>query len=131
MIVKNRTKLLLSILILLGSCTPVYAFAGKTHKALTENATLSSPTSAYLKNSVGINQGLAWKVTLDQSILPAGERIPTEQFEQRILPELPCNPCTLLDFLKAGAHLEFPRLLHQRAGWQVENLQLVILQSDR
>jgi len=106
MIVRNHTKLLFSILILLGSCRGVYAFAANTHKALTENATLSSHTSAYLKNSVGIKQGLAFRVTLDQSILPAGERIPTAQFEERILPELPSNPCTILDFLGAGAHLE-------------------------
>ena len=93
MIVRNYTKLLFSILILLGYCTAALAFAGKTHKALTESATLSSPTSAYLKNSLGINQGLASSLTLDQSILPAGERIPTEQFEERILPELLANPC--------------------------------------
>ena len=71
MIARNHTKSLFSILILLGCCTPVHALAGKTHKALTESATLSSPTSAYLKNSLGIKQGLASRATLDQSILPA------------------------------------------------------------
>jgi len=111
----ENVNLIFGIMLLLGLCDPAHAFSGKTHKALTENATLSSPTSAYLKNSLGIKQGLAWKVTLDQSILPAGERIPTEQFEERILPELPANPCSILDFLKAGAHLEdvpMPRARH-------------------
>lgn len=38
MIVNKNIKLLFIALILLGFCTRAYAFAGKTHKALTEKA---------------------------------------------------------------------------------------------
>lgn len=112
---KEIVKLLIGIMLLLGLCDPAHAFSGKTHKALTDSATLGSATGAYLTNSLGIKQGLAWKVTLDQSILPPAERIPVEQFEERISGELPSNPCSILDFLKAGAHLEdvpMPRARH-------------------
>jgi len=68
---KEIVKLLIGIMLLLGLCDPAHAFSGKTHKALTDSATLGSATGAYLTNSLGIKQGLAWKVTLDQSILPA------------------------------------------------------------
>jgi hypothetical protein len=113
--VTKNMKLLAVFIVLLSLCLRAHAFSDKTHKALTDSATLGSATGAYLKNSVGIKQGLAWKVTLDQSILPVGERIPTDQFEERISGELPSNPCSILDFLKAGAHLEdvpMPRARH-------------------
>jgi hypothetical protein len=111
----KQINLFLSAMLILCFCNVAYTFSGKTHKALTDSATLGSGTGAYLKNSLGIKQGVAWKVTLDQSMLPPGERIPVEQFEERISGELPSNPCTILDFLKAGAHLEdvpMPRARH-------------------
>src|SRR4030042_6503816 len=113
--VTKNMKLLAVFIVLLSLCLRVHAFSGKTHKGLTQNATLRSRTSAYLKNSLGINEGLASGVTLDQAILPVGERIPTAQFEERISGELPSNPCSILDFLKVGAHLEdvpMPRARH-------------------
>jgi hypothetical protein len=82
--VTKNMKLLVVFIVLLSLCLRVHAFSGKTHKGLTQNATLSSRTSAYLKNSLGIKQGVAWKVTLDQSILPPGDRVPVEQCEERI-----------------------------------------------
>jgi hypothetical protein len=99
----------------LGFCTSVQAFSGKTHKALTEKAILSSGTDGYLKTCLNMNQGLGSMLLLDQSIVPEPNRIPSDQFEERIFPELPANPCTILDFLKAGAHLEdvpLPRARH-------------------
>ncbi len=111
----NQINLSFITMLILCFCTVAHPFSGKTHKALTDSATLGSATSSYLKNSLGINQGLASSLALDQSILPAGERIPAEQFEERISGELPGNPCSLLDFLKAGAHLEdvpIPRARH-------------------
>ena len=80
----KQINLFLSAMLILCFCTVAYTFSGKTHKTLTENATLRSHTSAYLKNSVGIKQGLAYKLTLDQSILPPADRIPAEQCEERI-----------------------------------------------
>jgi len=80
----KQINLFLSAMLILCFCNVAYTFSGKTHKALTDSATLRSHTSAYLKNSLGINEALASRVTLDQAILPVGERIPTAQFEERI-----------------------------------------------
>jgi hypothetical protein len=115
MAVNKNVKLLFSVLVLLGFSTSAHAFSDKTHKTVTESAVLSSGTNDYLKNYLGISQGLECKLTLDQSILPVDARIPRDQFEKRILPELPGNPHTILDFLKAGASLEdvpMPRARH-------------------
>ena len=52
---------------------------------------------------------------LDQSTVPEPNRIPTDQLEDRVFPKLPANPCTIIDLLKAGAHLEdvlLPRARH-------------------
>ncbi len=98
-----------------GLCSVAKGFANKTHKAISEKAAQDSYADSFLKNELGLNQGLGVMLLLDQSVVPAPERIPTEQFETRINPELPANPCAILDFLKAGANLEdvpVPRARH-------------------
>jgi len=113
--VNRNLKLLFSIMLLSVFCSPLCAFSGKTHKAMTEKAILSSGTSNYLTNHLGIDERLGATLLLDQSTVPEPDRIPTDQFEDRIFPKLPANPCTILDFLKAGAHLEdvpMPRARH-------------------
>jgi len=113
--VNRNLKLLFSIMLLSVFYSPLYAFSGKTHKAMTEKAILSSGTSNYLTNHLGIDERLGATLLLDQSTVPEPDRIPTDQFEDRIFPKLPANPCTILDFLKAGAHLEdvpMPRARH-------------------
>jgi hypothetical protein len=102
----GNVKLLSSAIVLLGFCTPLYAFSGKTHKALTEKAFQGSIANNYLMNNLGMSQGLGSMLLLDQSTVLEPNRIPTDQLEQRVLPELTSNPSTILDFLKAGAHLE-------------------------
>jgi len=100
------TSLITITMILSGLCSVAKGFANKTHKAISEKATQNSYADSFLKNELGLNQGLGTTLLLDQSVVPAPERIPTVQFETRINPELPSNPCTVLDFLKVGAHLE-------------------------
>jgi hypothetical protein len=112
----NQTISLITIAIILsGLCSIVKGFANKTHKAISEKAVQNSYADLFLKNELGFNQGLGTSLLLDQSVIPEPERIPTAQFETRITPELPSNPCSILDFLKAGANLEdvpLPRARH-------------------
>jgi hypothetical protein len=92
--------------ILLSICEIASGFADKTHKAISEKAVLNSQTDAYLKNQLGYSQGLGTLLSLDQGQIPAGERIPYAQFEARLNPELPSNPCSIVSLLRAGANLE-------------------------
>jgi len=112
----NRNIILIIISVILFHCCSIsQAFSNKTHKTISEKATRNSHSELYLKNELGFNQGLGKTLLLDQSVIPVCERIPSIQFERRILPELPSNPCSILDFLKAGAHLEdvpMPRARH-------------------
>jgi hypothetical protein len=114
---KINHNILLIIITVISSifCANVEAFSDKTHKAISENAVLNSQADVYLKNELGFSQGLGTMLLLDQSVVPVPERIPAAQFETRITPELPSNPCSILDFLKAGANLEdvpTPRARH-------------------
>jgi len=112
---KNEKMLFIIALVIAGFCNPAHAFSDKTHKAITEKAIQSSIVINYLMNNLGMNQGLGSMLLLDQSTVPEPNRIPTSQLETRISPELPSNPCTILDFLRAGAHLEdvpLPRARH-------------------
>jgi hypothetical protein len=112
--VNRNVKLIFSVLAVLDVCMPAYPFEGETHKALTEKAILSSSTDGYLKICLNMNQGLGSMLLLDQSIVPEPNRIPTNQLEVRLSGELPPNP-NILDYLKAGAHLEdvpMPRARH-------------------
>jgi hypothetical protein len=102
----NYRILLIIIVILSICCANVEAFSNRTHKAISEKAIINSQADVYLKNQLGFSQGLGTLVLLDQGMIPAGERIPYAQFEARITPELPSNPCSILNFLKAGANLE-------------------------
>jgi len=104
--INQNTKPFFSIIMLLSFCSISPAFSNKTHKAISENAALNSQANVYLKNKLGFSQGLGTSLLLDQAVVPALERIPTDQFETRINPELPSNPCSILNFLKAGASLE-------------------------
>jgi hypothetical protein len=111
----KNLRLLFSIMLLSSLCNPAHAFSGKTHKALTEKAVQDSTVNNYLMNNLSMNQGLGAMLLLDQSTVPEPNRIPPDQFEERIFPELPSNPCTIMDFLKAGANLEdvpLPRARH-------------------
>jgi hypothetical protein len=103
----NQHISLISIVILLSSICPITkGFSDKTHKAISVNAITNSQADTYLKNQLGLTQGLGTSLSLDQGFVPAGERIPYAQFEARINPELPSNPCSILNYLKAGANLE-------------------------
>jgi len=115
MIGSKIVKFIFSIIVLFILCTPAFSFSGKTHKALTEKALQGSIVSNYLMNNLGMKQSFGSLLFLDQSSIPEPNRIPPDQFEERILSELPDNPCTILDFLKTGAHLEdvpLPRARH-------------------
>jgi len=112
---KNEKMLFIIALVIAGFCNPAHAFSDKTHKAITEKAILSSDTDGYLKTCLNMNQGLGTMLLLDQSNVPEPNRIPSDQFEERIFPELAANPCTIMDFIRAGAHLEdvpLPRARH-------------------
>jgi len=111
---RNISSITICIM-LSGFCTISQAFSNNTHKAISGNAVQNSYADSFLKNEMGLNQGLGTTLLLDQSVVPKSERIPTTQFETRIMPELPSNPSSILDFLKAGANLEdvpTPRARH-------------------
>jgi len=113
MSLRNHTALLCGIL-LCGYCASAYCFAGKTHMALTERSVFNSAANDYLKNRLGIRSGLGCPLVIDQSLLPMDQRIPPTQLETRLSGELPTNP-SILDYLRAGAHLEdvpTPRARH-------------------
>ncbi|MFA5238140.1 MAG: hypothetical protein WC476_00335 [Phycisphaerae bacterium] len=96
---KQVIKSLFVVLVILGSSAQVYAWSGKTHKALTEKATSNNNQSIldnYLKDELGMEQGLNSVLMLDESNTPDS---------QRVLPDIPPNP-TVPDLLKAGAYLE-------------------------
>ena len=99
-------------------CVPAFSWGNKfTHPALTEKAIANSNQSAlddYLKSVLGISQGLNAELTLDQSTVPVGNRIPKKQLEDRILPVMPTNP-SITNFLTLGSRLEdvpHPRARH-------------------
>lgn len=102
---KTNITFIYVYIILLSIPSITQAFSDKTHKAISVNAITYSQADTYLKNQIGISQGLGTSLLLDQGFIPAGERIPYAQFEARINPELPSNPCSILNFLKAGANL--------------------------
>lgn len=88
--------------------TYTYAFCGETHKELTNKAISSDSKSvleAYLKEQLGMDQGLDTLLFIDQSTIPESDRIPSKQLEDRIESEITENP-TVLNLLKAGANLE-------------------------
>ncbi|MBN2020779.1 MAG: IPT/TIG domain-containing protein [Sedimentisphaerales bacterium] len=91
---------------LLAYCSITEGFADKTHKSISDKAIIYSQADAYIKNQMDLSPGLGTMLLLEQGVIPAGERIPYAQFEARINPELPSNPCSILNFLKAGANLE-------------------------
>jgi hypothetical protein len=105
---KRAIKSLFVVLMVLGCSVQIYAWSGKTHKALTEKAISNNNKSildSYLKDELGIGDGLNGILKLDESITPDSERV---------LPEIPQNP-SVLDLLKAGAALEdipLPRARH-------------------
>ncbi|MFA5553930.1 MAG: hypothetical protein WDA68_05145 [Phycisphaerae bacterium] len=76
----------------------VNAWEGETHKALTEISVSNSQSvlDNYLKGELGIVEGLNKVLMLDKTNTPDFKRV---------LPKIPQNP-TIMDFLKAGAHLE-------------------------
>jgi hypothetical protein len=107
-------KLISLVMLSLGFCASAHGFSDKTHRAITEKAIQSSIVINYLMNNLGMNHGLGSMLLLDQSIVPEPNRIPTNQLEVRLSGELPPNP-SILDYLKAGAHLEdvpMPRARH-------------------
>jgi hypothetical protein len=113
--INQRISLITICIMLSGFCTISQAFSKKTHKAISEKAVTYSQSDAYIKNELDFSQGVGTMLLLDQSVISEPERIPTAQFETRIMPELPSNPCSILDFLKAGANLEdvpTPRARH-------------------
>ncbi len=115
MIANSKRQFISALMLLPVLCSAADAFSGATHKSITEKAAYGSVAQGHLKSWLGIRRGMDTILLLDQSILPPAERIPADQFEERIAGELPANPCTILDFLKAGAHLEdvpIPRARH-------------------
>ncbi|MFA7486110.1 MAG: hypothetical protein WCZ89_08805, partial [Phycisphaerae bacterium] len=103
-----KINLAFSIIVIILSvyCSVTEGFAEKTHKAISEKAVINSQTDFYIKSELGLSQGLGTMLFLDQSLIPEPERIPAKQFETRIMPELPSNPCSIIDCFKAGANLE-------------------------
>jgi hypothetical protein len=104
---KNLTILNIVMIILVWNFQ-VYSFEGNTHKALTEKAISNNNQSVlddYLKNELGMGQGLNSVLVLDRTITPDANRV---------LPQIPPYP-SILDYLKAGACLEdipLPRARH-------------------
>ncbi len=87
------------VVVILGCIVQVYAWSSKTHKALTQKAVSDNNQSVldnYLKDGLGMGEGLNSVLMLDE---------PNAPDSQRVLPEIPQNP-TVLDLLKAAAHLE-------------------------
>ncbi len=105
---KENLITVVAILTCLGWNCRVYAWAGDTHKALTEKAVADNNQSVlddYLRWPLHVEQGLNGVLLLNPSVTPDLERV---------LPEIPANP-TVLDLLKAGAALEdipLPRARH-------------------
>jgi len=105
---KRVIKFLLVVAVVFGWSIQIYAWSGKTHSALTEKAVSDSNQPVldeYLKNQLGIDQGLNCVLLLDESLTPDPDRV---------LPEIPANP-SVLDLLKAGSRLEdipLPRARH-------------------
>ncbi len=105
---KKNLMILVGILITLGWNSQAHSWSGETHKALTEKAVSNNNQSildSYLKDELGMGQGLTSILLLDESITPDS---------QRVLPKIPQNP-TVLDLLQAGAALEdipLPRARH-------------------
>jgi len=96
---KRNLTILIAVTIILGWSYQVYAWEGETHKALTEKGASNNNKSVlggYIKNELGMTQGLGSILLLDESNTPDSERV---------LPEIPENP-SILDLLKTGAHLE-------------------------
>ena len=67
---KNKIRLLIVATVIFGWSTQVYAWSGKTHSALTEKAISDNNQSIldeYLKNRLGIDQGLNCVLLLDDN----------------------------------------------------------------
>jgi hypothetical protein len=105
---RNNLTILITVMIIFVWNFQVYAFEGNTHKALTEKAISNNNQSIlddYLKNELGMGQGLNNVLVLDRTITPDANRV---------LPQIPPYP-SILDYLKAGACLEdipLPRAKH-------------------
>jgi len=95
---KKNKETTIFVAVLLGLNSYVFGWAGETHKALTEQSASNSQSvvNNYLKDELGIGEGLNSVLLLDESITPDSKRV---------LPKIPQNP-SILDLLKAGAHLE-------------------------
>jgi len=82
-----------------------FGFRSASHANLTHTAIFNSVLEQHLENQLGLQQGLNQILILDQSVISLAERIPIDQFEDRISPVVPSNP-TVLDLLKSGSRLE-------------------------
>jgi hypothetical protein len=95
---KKNLLIVVTALIILWNFK-AYAFEGNTHKALTEKAISNNNQSVldnYIKDELGMGQGLNSVLVLDGEITPDSGRV---------LPQIPASP-SILDLLKAGAYLE-------------------------
>jgi len=101
---KSAAKLAFVVLVI-GMNGQVFGFAGDTHATLTSTSASGSVLNEYLKTYLDVQEGLSCVLTIDQSAIPPGTRIPLEQLEDRMSSVLPANP-TILDFLECGARLE-------------------------
>ncbi|MFH1371628.1 MAG: hypothetical protein ABII09_10140 [Planctomycetota bacterium] len=101
---KNLRMLIFAIAILrIGS--QAFGFCDSSHANLTQTAIYNSALGKYLQTQLNIQQGLGEVLTLDQSVIPPSERIPSAQFEDRISSIIPTNP-TIRELLICGARLE-------------------------
>jgi hypothetical protein len=102
---KNLKMLIFFAVAVLELNSQALGFNSDSHANLTQSAIFNSALSEYLQNQLNIQQGLGEILTLDQSVIPLLERIPSDQFEDRISSVVPSNP-TIMDLLESGSRLE-------------------------
>jgi hypothetical protein len=102
---KKNLKMLIFTAVILELNGQAFGFCGDSHANLTQTAIFNSVLSEYLQNQLNIQQGLNGILTLDQSVIPPSERIPSDQLEERIFLILPLYP-TVRDLLECGSRLE-------------------------
>ncbi len=102
---KKNVEMLIFIVVILGLNGQASGWCSNSHASLTQTAISNSVINEYLQNQLGVQQGLEQILILDQSVIPPAERIPSNQFEDRIASIVPSNS-TVLDLLESGSRLE-------------------------